>query len=81
MQMYNKDKKREMEDKIMAKKILIGDLVEVKEGLFEFCWGVVKHIDDDGYFHVAIFGDTRQMPIFSRDELKKTTPRNLRGRV
>lgn len=52
-----------------TKEIPIGTIVDIKSGFHRGDWGVVKLYDGE-YYHVAMFGDPDDCPIFDRDELK-----------
>jgi len=54
----------------MARSIEIGDIVEIKSGFHKGDWGRVVLVDEDYEYHVAMFGDTNDCPIFSRNEIK-----------
>lgn len=55
----------------MAKTIKVGDEVNIKAGFHKGDWGIVKLIDEDNMIHVAIFGDSNDCPMFSRNELRR----------
>ena len=58
----------------MPRYIKVGDLVELKkdvDGFFKGDWGKVVYIDEDDLeYHVAMFNDETNCPIFSRREIK-----------
>lgn len=58
----------------MARNIKVGDLVEIKrdhDGFFKGDWGKVVYADSvDNEYHVAMFGDKTNCPIFTRSEIK-----------
>lgn len=64
----------------MARYIKVGDLVELKrdtEGFFKGDWGKVVYIDEDNLeYHVAMFNDETNCPIFIRSEIK-LMPNNI----
>lgn len=51
--------------------IKVGDTVTIKSGLHRGDWGVVKMIDEDKNYHVAMMGDSNFCPIFQRNEIKR----------
>lgn len=54
---------------ITSKEIPTDTIVDIKSGFHKGDWGVVKLYDGECY-HVAMFGDPDDCPIFDRDELK-----------
>ena len=54
----------------MARSIDVGDVVEIKSGFHKGDWGTVVLIDEDYGYHVAMFNDTNDCPVFSRCEIK-----------
>ena len=59
----------------MPRNIKVGDLVELKkdlDGFFKGDWGKVVYIED-GDYHVAMFNDEANCPIFMRSEIKLMT--------
>ena len=54
----------------MARSIDVGDVVEIKSGFHKGDWGTVVLIDEDYGYHVAMFNDTDNCPVFSRREIK-----------
>lgn len=59
------------EDKIMKKNINVGDRVVVKTNDWRNGdWGKVVMIDEDGFYHVAMFGDKNDCPVFEKRELR-----------
>lgn len=51
-------------------KIRRGDSVYIKYGMNKGLWGTVIHIDEDGFYHVAILDDKSCCPIFTRSDLR-----------
>ena len=66
----------------MARYIKVGDLVEIKDnaGFHAGDWGKVVYIDKDGDYHVAMFNDENDCPIFLRREIKLMSD-NLRDQI
>lgn len=55
----------------MPRNIKVGDKVEIKTGWNKGDWGEVVLInDEDNEYHVAMFGDKKDCPVFSKRELK-----------
>ena len=54
---------------LATKEIPIGTIVDIKSGFHRGDWGLVKYYDGECY-HVAMFGDLDDCPIFDKDELK-----------
>ena len=55
----------------MAKKFKVGDKVEIKTGWNKGDWGKVVLVnDEDDEYHVAMFDDKKDCPVFSKRELK-----------
>lgn len=54
-----------MENKLIGKKVII----KTKESIYFNEWGTIQHIDDDGYYHIAIANGQNSMPIFERNEI------------
>lgn len=54
----------------MARSIDVGDIVEIKSGYHKGDWGKVVLIDEDYEYHIAMFGDSNDCPVFSRNEIK-----------
>ena len=50
----------------------IGKIVTITDKYSIYCgeWGIVKDVDEDNYYTVAIAGDTTSMPIFHRSQIK-----------
>ena len=54
---------------IASKEIPVDTIVDIKSGFHAGDWGVVKYYDGE-YYHVAMFGDPNDCPVFDRSELK-----------
>lgn len=48
---------------------LIGKEATIKTGIHKGDWGIIKFYDGE-YYHIAIFGDKNDCPVFTRDEIK-----------
>lgn len=55
----------------MKKTIKVGDYVEITTGWRLGDWGKVMLIDEDGYYHVAMFKDQNNCPVFEKNELRR----------
>lgn len=54
---------------VATREIPTDTIVDIKSGFHKGDWGVVKHYDGE-YYHVAMFGDPNDCPVFDRSELK-----------
>ena len=55
----------------MTSKNLVGKTAYIKKNVgrfFEGYWGIIVDVDADGMYHIAMFGDETDCPIFSRNE-------------
>lgn len=49
--------------------IKVGTRVNIIDGYYCGEWGIVQHIDEDNFYHVAMYGDNKMCVLCERDEI------------